>query len=38
LNKIAYRISKEAGELLKEIGIVKSVPDVTTLYDTQFIK
>src|SRR3954470_9074466 len=32
------QFSKEAGELLKEIGIVKSIPDVTTLYDTQFIK
>ena len=32
------QFSKEAGELLKEIGIIKSIPDVTTLYDTQFIK
>jgi NitT/TauT family transport system substrate-binding protein len=32
------QFSKEAGELLMEIGIVKSMPDVATLYDTQFIK
>ena len=32
------QFSKEAGQLLMEIGIVKSMPDVATLYDTQFIK
>jgi len=32
------QFSKEAGELLKDMGIVKAVPDVSTLYDTQFIK
>jgi NitT/TauT family transport system substrate-binding protein len=32
------QFSKEAGELLQEIGIIKSMPDVNTIYDTQFIK
>jgi len=30
--------SKEAGELLLELGIIKTVPDVATLIDTRFIK
>jgi NitT/TauT family transport system substrate-binding protein len=30
--------SKEAGELLKEIGIIKSIPDVSTIVDTRFIQ
>jgi NitT/TauT family transport system substrate-binding protein len=32
------QFSKEAGELLQEIGIIKSMPDVNAIYDTQFIK
>ena len=32
------QFSKEAGDLLLEIGSIKAMPDVTTLYDTQFIK
>ena len=32
------QFSKEAAELLLEIGIIKSVPDLTTIVDTQFIK
>ena len=32
------QFSKEAAELLKEIGIIKAVPDIDTLYDTRFIK
>ncbi len=30
--------SKEAAELLLELGIIKSVPDITTIVDTQFLK
>ena len=30
--------SKEAGDLLLELGIIKSVPDVNGLVDTSFIK
>jgi NitT/TauT family transport system substrate-binding protein len=30
--------SKEAAELLLELGIIKTVPDVATLIDTRFIK
>jgi NitT/TauT family transport system substrate-binding protein len=30
--------SKEAAELLLELGIIKSVPDVATIIDTRFIK
>jgi NitT/TauT family transport system substrate-binding protein len=30
--------SKEAGELLKEIGIIKSIPDVSTIVVTRFIQ
>jgi NitT/TauT family transport system substrate-binding protein len=30
--------SKEAAELLLELGIIKSVPDVTATIDTRFIK
>jgi len=30
--------SKESADLLLEIGIIKSIPDVNTLVDTQFIK
>jgi NitT/TauT family transport system substrate-binding protein len=30
--------SKESGDLLLEIGIIKAIPDVNTLVDTQFIK
>jgi len=32
------QFSKEAGDLLLEIGSIKAIPDVNTLYDTQFIK
>jgi NitT/TauT family transport system substrate-binding protein len=32
------QFSKEAADLLKEIGIIKAEPDIKTLYDTQFIK
>ena len=32
------QFSKDAGDLLLEIGSIKAMPDVTTLYDTQFIK
>jgi NitT/TauT family transport system substrate-binding protein len=30
--------SKEAGELLKEIGIIKQIPDIATIIDTTFIR
>ena len=30
--------SKEAAELLLEIGIIKSIPDIATLVDTRFIQ
>jgi NitT/TauT family transport system substrate-binding protein len=30
--------SKESADLLLEIGIIKSIPDVNALVDTQFIK
>jgi NitT/TauT family transport system substrate-binding protein len=30
--------SKEAAELLLELGVIKSVPDISSLYDTSFIK
>ena len=29
---------KEAGDLLLEMGIIKSMPDVNSLIDTSFIK
>jgi len=32
------QFSKEAGDLLMEIGSIKSIPDVNTLYDTRFIR
>ena len=32
------QFSKDAADLLLEIGIIKSVPDINSLYDTQFIK
>ena len=32
------QFSKEAADLLLEIGIIKAIPDLTTLADTQFIK
>jgi NitT/TauT family transport system substrate-binding protein len=32
------RFSKEAADLLLEIGILKSIPDLTTLADTSYIK
>src|SRR6187401_2487602 len=32
------QFSKEAGELLLEAGIIKTMPDMTKLADTQFIK
>jgi NitT/TauT family transport system substrate-binding protein len=32
------QFSKEAGDLLMEIGSIKSMPDVNALYDTRFIK
>jgi NitT/TauT family transport system substrate-binding protein len=32
------RFSKEAGELLLELGIVKSVPEVASIIDTSFIR
>ena len=32
------RFSKEAGDLLVEIGNIKSVPDIDSIYDTRFIK
>jgi NitT/TauT family transport system substrate-binding protein len=30
--------SKEAAQLLLDMGLIKSVPDLTTIVDTQFIK
>ena len=30
--------SKEAAELLLELGIIKSVPDTAAIIDTRFIK
>jgi NitT/TauT family transport system substrate-binding protein len=30
--------SKEAAALLLELGIIKSVPDISTIIDTSFIK
>ncbi len=30
--------TKEAGELLLEIGIIKQMPDIATLFDTRFIQ
>ncbi len=30
--------SKEAAELLLEVGIIKSIPDIATIVDTRFIK
>ena len=30
--------SKEAGELLLEIGIIKQIPDIATIIDPSFIK
>jgi NitT/TauT family transport system substrate-binding protein len=30
--------SKEAAQLLLEVGIIKSVPDIATIVDTQFIR
>jgi NitT/TauT family transport system substrate-binding protein len=30
--------SKEAADLLLEVGIIKSIPDLTKLADTRFIK
>ena len=30
--------SKEAGELLKEIGIIKQIPDIASIMDTSFIR
>ncbi|WP_420993597.1 ABC transporter substrate-binding protein [Cupriavidus sp. 30B13] len=30
--------SKEAGQVLLEIGVIRQVPDVTALYDARFIK
>ena len=32
------QFSKEAADLLLEIGSIKSIPDLSTLADTQFIK
>ena len=32
------QFSKEAGALLMEIGIIKSMPDIDSIYDTRFIK
>jgi len=32
------QFSKEAGDLLLEIGSIKAMPDVNALYDTRFIK
>src|SRR4051812_36788982 len=32
------QFSKEAGELLLDVGIIKSMPDVTQIVDTRFIK
>ena len=32
------QFSKDAGALLLEMGLIKSVPDLTTIVDTQFIK
>jgi len=32
------QFSKEAADLLLEIGSINAIPDVNTLYDTQFIK
>jgi NitT/TauT family transport system substrate-binding protein len=30
--------SKEAAELLLEVGIIKSIPDIASIVDTRFIK
>jgi NitT/TauT family transport system substrate-binding protein len=32
------QFSKEAAELLLEIGIIKAIPDINGIFDTQFIK
>ena len=32
------QFSKEAADLLLEIGIIKSIPDISTIVDTRFIK
>ena len=32
------QFTKEAADLLLELGIIKSVPDLGTLVDTRFIK
>jgi NitT/TauT family transport system substrate-binding protein len=32
------QFSKEAGDLLMEIGIIKQLPDMSKLADTRFIK
>ena len=32
------QFSKEAADLLLEVGILKSIPDLTTLADTSYIK
>jgi NitT/TauT family transport system substrate-binding protein len=32
------QFSRDAGALLQEIGLIKSVPDVNTLFDTRFLK
>ena len=32
------QFSKDAADLLMEIGIIKAVPDINSLYDTRFIK
>ena len=32
------QFSKEAADLLLEIGIIKQIPDLSTLADTRFIK
>ena len=32
------QFSKEAAALLLEMGIIKSVPDIASLYDTRFIR
>ena len=32
------RFSKEAADLLLEVGIIKAIPDLSTLADTRFIQ
>ncbi len=36
--RASQQFSKEAADLLLEVGIIKAMPDITTLVDTRFIK